>query len=544
MNTIIKRSAYPIAGILATLLFGAALTGCPDYSLESGWSYTLNVDAPLRMGDDLIYINRSVGELVRVSATRVGEEPTLEVTRAELGDKPGAVAASADGKSLYVVNVGERTLSIVTLGEELSAKKLKLSSAYNKIDVDPAGEFLLLSFSNAAIDDPRQQIARNLNEVGIVDLRVAEPAAVFVTLASRARQFVFAPPFALGGQRQRFVAALADSEVTLLDLLADNPDDRLREVPLTLTEAEAVRRPIQAIFDITPSDELPDTGLLYVLTESAADITQVSIQPSNDPDARLKLDLSVNQLAAGSNPGQMALLELPQGERLLALDRSSPRFTLVDTTSGEGATFDLPIGAPGVTLTPYKATPRTGVMPAPEVRVLVTSPFSTLVAVIRPETIAIAGDQPTLGRSVNVIRLEANPQKVQINEGGGLERAIVFHPGIQGGFSVLNLREDRDIPIQGQSLRDIQFSGDIGVGLFNGASYLGVFELDTGHPNVFDLPKPGQYVAVDEADSLIVVQHEDVRGRFTVLDANDPTPGAARVFRDVFIDGLFDKELP
>jgi hypothetical protein len=502
------------------------------------------IDGPLRTGDDLIYINRTFGELVRLQATRDGDVPSLKVDRAPLGKRPGVAATSADGKQLYVVNVGERTLSIIDVGGGLTTKKIELSSAYNRIDVDPAGEFLLLSFTDAAIDDPRQQIARNRNEVGIVDLRAQTPQVVFVTLASRAEQFVFAPPFELGGQPQRFVAALANSEVTLLDLLADNADDRLREVPLTLTEAEAVRRPLQAIFDTTPSEEQPDTALLYVLTEGAADITQVSIQPAIDPQARLKLELSVNQLAAGNAPGQMALLALPQGERLIALDRTAPKFTLVDTRSGEGATFDLPMALEGTTLTPYVAVRRDGGAGAPEVRVLVTNPRSVLVSIVRPETIAIAGDQPSLGRSVEVIRLEALPQRVQLNEKGGLERAIVFHPGIQGGFSVLNLRENRDIPIQGHSLRELQFSGDVGIGLFNGASYLGVFELDTGRPNVFDLPLPGQHVAVDEGDNLIVVQHEDVRGRFTVLDANNPTPDAARVFRDVFIDGLFDKDLP
>lgn len=530
--------------ILIPAVLGLSMTACPDYALEDTWNAPLVVDGPLRMGDDLIYINRTVGELVRLQATRDGDVPSLKIDRAPLGDRPGVAARSADGQQLYVINVGERTLSIVDVDDALTTKKIELSSAYNRIDVDPAGEFLLLSFTDATIDDPRQQIARNRNEVGIVDLRAQTPQAVFVTLASRAEQFVFAPPFELGGQPQRFVAALANSEVTLLDLLADNADDRLREVPLTLTEAEAVRRPLQAIFDTTPSEEQPDTALLYVLTEGAADITQVSIQPALDPEARLKLELSVNQLAAGNAPGQMALLALPQGERLIALDRTGPRFTLVDTRSGEGATFDLPMALPGTTLTPYVATRRDGGVGEPEVRVLVTNPSSALVSIVRPETIAIAGDQPSLGRGVEVIRLEALPQRVQLNEEGGLERAIVFHPGIQGGFSVLNLRENRDIPIQGHSLRELQFSGDVGIGLFNGASYLGVFELDTGHPNVFDLPLPGQHVAVDEGDSLIVVQHESVRGRFTVLDANDLTPDAARVFRDVFIDGLFDKELP
>jgi hypothetical protein len=534
----LKKTMLPV-------LIGLSLTACPSYEQDDGWRERLYVEPLMQTSDEMLYINRSLGELIRVRGVRDAGDPGLEIEHVALGSRPGVSAQSADGSELYVVNVGDRNLSIISMGDKLETRTVKLSSSYNRIDVDPAGEFLLLSFSDEPIDDPRQQIARNLNQVGIVDLRAANPTASVVTLASRARQFVFAPPFELGGQRQRFVAALADSEVTLLDLLAPaNSEDQLREVPLTLTEAEQVRRPIQAIFDITPSEELPDTGLLYVLTENAADITQVSIQPSLDDEAPLKFDISVNQLAAGSTPGQMALLNLPQGERLIALDRVSPRFTLVDTTSGEGATFDLPMSVPGTTLMPYTATRREGGMPAPELRVLVTNPLSTLVSIIRPETIAIAGDQPTLGRSVDVIRLEGRPERVEMNTGGGQERAIVFHPGFDGGFTVLNLRENRDIPIQGQSLAAIEFSGDLGVGLFSNASYLGVFELANGNPEVFELERPGLRLAVDEADDLIVVQLQDGYGRFVVLDANDPTPDSARTYQNVFLDRLFDKELP
>jgi hypothetical protein len=528
------------AAALAALLM---LAGCEGYELEQRWESRLVIEGPLRAGDELLYVNRTFGELVRVGTAREAGQAQLKVQRIELGERLGARAQSADGRFVYVIDNATRTLHIVELGETLTKRTIQLSSAYNRIDVDPYGEFLLLNFSGQDVDqDERQRIARNVNEVGVVDLRSDSPSAAFVTLSSRARSFEFAAPFELGGQRQRLVAALADGGVTIMDLLAD-ADDRLREVPLTLSQAERQRAIRQALFDVTPSEEQPDTAFLYLLTDDASDITQVSIQPTLDPRARRKLDLSVNQLAAGADPGQMALLELERGERLMVLDRRSSRFTLVDTASGEGATFDLGMGAAGQSLHVYLATPRDGDQATPELRVLVTNQNSPLAAVVRPETIALATDQPTLGRSVEAIRLPASPSRVLMSDPSA-ERAIAFHAGITGGFSVINLRDNRTIPIQGHSLEDLVFSGEVGVGLFRGASWLGVFELSSGHPSVYELPLPGRTISVNERDHLVLVEHEGQRGRFTVLDANELTPETSRVYRDIFLDALFEKELP
>ncbi len=420
-----------------------------------------------------------------------------------------------------------------------------LDSAYDRLSVDPEGEFLLLSFTGGGGDF----VARNLNELGIVDLRdgISEEAeASFQTLSNQPRSIVFAPKFTLDGSEQRLAASLAQSEVTIIDLLAEDEGNRLREVPLTISQADQVRTPTQAIFDVTPEESMPNTVSLYLLTDTGQDITHVAIQPSIREDSNRKFDININQLAAGDNPVRMKLLELddPDGQnkrsRIIAIDANRPRFTMIDVQSGESSTFDLPMTSPAEDLLVYK----TSVDGEPETRVLAWSSRSPLVSVIRPESIAISDDTPTLGRSVEAIRLKAAPSRVQLDEETNQERAIVHHAGLGAGFTVLNLHTNRAVPIQGASLGDIYFGQSYAYGVFRGEPYFGLFDLQTGHPTAFELPKEGERIYLDGEDELLVVQHADKTGSFTLLNATNPIPENARVFNDVFLQNLFGQELP
>ncbi len=534
-----------MAGVgLASICLTTGPSACgPEYNEQ--WSAPYRVSEPYKVNQGaLVYINHTFGEVLRISPTRFAGDLTIERDRVLLGENLTTSLLSDDRDTLYILDA-EKLLHIVDLsGEKISAKSIELSSAYDRITLDPKGDFLLLSFGSA--DTGRQVIARNLNEVGIVDLREQELAARFVTLASKAQELIFAPEFELGGESRRLVAALADSEVTLIDLLATDERNALREVPLTLSEAESVKRPVQALFDVTPDESLPDTASLYVLTDRGSDITQIAIQPSVRQDSPFTFDLSVNQLAAGKNPGRMALIELPErGTRLLALDRSSPRFSLVDVSSGETATFSLPTSGPASSLMVYTANRQDGVEEIPEQRVLAYSANSAIVTVIRPETISISGDQPTLGRSVEAIRLERTPRALEYDPSAAADHAVVFHEGLTGGFSVLNLQSNRDIPIEGFALNDVLFDGAYAYGSLQGTENLVVFELATGHPTVFELPYIADAVTLDAQEGLLLVENVGDGGNFTVLDAEQPDASDAVVIRGAFWDGVlnrFDEE--
>lgn len=541
--------------LLVGALMGGGAAGCvEEHAPSAAWKEPLRLSDGLEVGGDMFFVNQSFEQLIRLRPQRSGKSIRLKIERAATGEDPGAFALSADEKRLFLVNemhaAQGATLGVYDLGgEKLAAQTVALDSAYDRLSVDPAGEFLLLSFTG----ESGTFVARNLNELGIVDLRQpisAGARARFETLSSRARGIEFAPPFELGGQPQRLAVALSPSEITLVDLLATDAQNRLREVPLTISQADQVRTPVQAIFDVTTDRDSFDPDLLtaarlYLLTDVGSDIVQVTIQPSLYPEAGRKFDISVNQLAAGSSPVKMRLLDLGAGgTRLIAIDGSRPRFTLIDVHTGESATFDLPMTAAASDLLVYEVVDERAAEPVREVRVLAWSSRSNLAAVIRPEGIAMGDQVSTPGRSVQAIRLQGTPVSVEFDKDAARPRAIARYGGSNGGFSVLNLDLNRAVPIQGASLEDVYFGPQNAYGVFRGQPYFGVFDLETGHPSTFELPAEGKRIYVNEAQELVVVQHQDRTGRFTVLDAQRPNPENARVYNHVFLEDLFAQDLP
>lgn len=560
-RTIIRKSpgigstSRALVALLGCALLGSTLVGCiEEREPSANWDSAWRVSEPIVVNGDMLFVNQTLEQVIRLRPSRSGEAIDLKVERAKTGADPGVHALSADASHLFVINEqhGEQgaTLSAFDLNADtLEAKTVALDSAYDRVSVDPAGEFLLLSFTGASGDF----IARNLNELGIVDLRGgisgAEKAS-FETLSKRAHGIEFAPPFRFGDQAQRLAVALSPSAVTLVDLLAADPVDRLREVPLTISQADQLKTPVQAIFDVTSENAAEDSGLgqsvsLYLLTDRGDDITRVTIQPSARPESARKFDISVNQLAGGSNPARMALLDLAEvGTRVITVDKMQPRFTMIDVHTGESSTFALPMTRPATELIVYQVLDETGAQPVAQTRVLAWSRETELAAVIRPESIAIGDETPTLGRSVEALRLQAPPRSVEIDESSGGARAIVRYDGLGAGFTVLDLDANRAVPIQGASLGAIYFGQSLAYGTFRGRPYMGIFDLSTGHPSTYELPYEGKHIYVDDADELIVVQHLDASGTFTLLNAETPTPQHAKVFNDVFFQDLFQQELP
>lgn len=543
------RSMLQSTWILAVFVLTGAACGP---STNDSWEEPFEVSGPVQAENKIVYLNETLEQLYVLEPNRSDGEAALDVEKTATGSDPGQMALSNDRSQLYVLEPGDDALGVYDLEESPPTRNsVELDSPYDRVTVDPEGEFLLLSFSG----DDTDCIACNLNEVGVVDLRTGVPdEAQFVTLPKRARELAFAPNFSLGGENQRLVAALAESQISLIDLEAltsGNQDDGVRNVPLTVSQADQVKQPRQAVFDVTASgddDEGANSASLYLLTEGGNDIVQVSIKPSNrSSETGRKLDLSVNQLAAGNNPSAMTVLDLPDvGTRLLALDSNEPRFHLVDVESGEGNSFELPLTAPAEDILVYQTVVETAEGESTETRALAWSSQSELVAVIRPESISISSDDPTVGRSVEAIRLEAVPTVVRMDETGERERAVAPHGGADPGFSVLDLEGNRNNAtfIKGSSLEDLQFAGNTAFGVFTERPNFGRFDLETGHPTTFELPSPGKHILYDSEDEVILVDHAEDHGEFTVLDANEPKPGTSQVYEGLFIRGLLQAEFP
>lgn len=517
--------------ITASLAVLMILASCGEES-SSQWRDSLDVTGPVMVGDRLAYAERTQKRLFIIDPQRAGQEVELDIRDVPLGQDPGVMAASADGSQLYVVDEADESLWIYDAESPEDPQIVELQAAYDRIAVDPEGEFVILSFTGAS---EGQIVARNLNEVGVVDLRSDSPQTYFVTLSTRANSFEFAPPFSLDGEPQRMMAVLANNEITVFDLLADNDEDRLREVPLTTSQAQRQRVPRQAIFDLSREEEVN----LYVRSTDLNDVSRVTIRQAAEGAPR-KLSLSTDVLTLGT-PSNIALVNVPQGTRLVALSQVRAEMTVVDVVSNVSATFPLPSGPPATQLLVYQTAVEEDGQPREETRVLAYSPNSEIVSVIRPETISIDGEEPTLGRSVEAIRLEQRPERIELSTVKG-DQAIVYHAGSQSGFSLLNLAKNNDVPIQGGGLREVIFDGEFAYAIFQTLPNITIFATD-GHPTNFDLPEVGVHVGLDDEEGLLVVQHASETGDFTVLDANDPRPQNARFYPNVFLKDLFAQEL-
>lgn len=543
-----RRALWAVCVSLTVMLAASCGPETPD-----AWNQPYELEGPVEAKGELIYLNQTLEQLHILEPGKSNGSVDLTVSTVSTGKKPTKMALSPSKESLYLVNSGDKSLSVYDLtSEDFSRSTVELDSAYDRITVDPAGEFVVLSFTGRSNSEC---IACNLNEIAILDLRKGVPdQAKHVTLPKRAQDIVFADEFNLDGSKQRLAAALSPSQISLIDLqalMADNKDDGVREVPLTVSQAEQIKQPKQAVFDVTPNSKSSNTISLYLLTVGGNDVTQVAIQPSARKESNLKFDLSVNQLAAGTNPSAMTILDLPEaGTRLLTLDSRRPQFHLVDVKSGEGSSFSLPLTSAASDLLVYNTVVSTTEGEKTETRVLAWSRNSPLVAVIRPASIAIADDNPTVGRSVEAIRLDSVPSSVRMDKSAERERALALHGQQSGGFSVLNLQatENNAISIQGAALGDIEFAGPVAWGVFSGKPNFGKFNLETGHPTTYPLPSAGDDIFFDSEDGLIAVDHGRPEGEFTVIDINkakaDETAKNARVFQGVFVQDLLQTEFP
>ena len=540
-TTFLVRAA---ARLLLMLIVSSGAWACA-VNFPDTWKQPLQMEGPVQANGDLIYLDRTRERIHRLDPTRSNGDLALERTRVPTGREPTTMALSPNDEQLFVINAGDQTLDVYDLtASPPSRKTVQLDSPYDRIRVSPNGDFVLLRFSSEP--DREACVVCNVNEVGIVDLRDGVPdSAEFLPLRKRATDLVFAEPFQVEGTEQRLVAALSPSLVTFINLhaVADGAgDDALREVQLTVSEADAVQNPEEARFDIHADDDTPAAAHHYVRTRQSRDITQVALTPSASESKTF--DISVNQLAAGDEPAAMAIIQLADGQkRLMALDRTRSSFSLIDTQSGESESFELPIGASPEDMLTYEVAAGDG--DEPETRVLTYSSRSEVVAVVRPETISVSSDNPTLGRSVEAVRLEQPPDSIQLHSASGRTRAIAALSN--GNSAVLKLDADDNVatPIQSPPLADLLFGAEAAWGVFEGENDLARYDLATGHGTPYELPRSAERVFLDTEESLIAVQHESDAGTFSVLDLEEleprSEPESTRVFEGVFLNKLLQQ---
>lgn len=521
--------------------------GCGDEDeLHPGWEQSVSPEGPWEMNDAVVYYDEGFEDLIVVRSTLDDEEkPQLDVERHETGPEPVEFEVSADGTELYVLNAGElpgeESLSIFEIdAEDVERQDVDLTDFYDEITPDPEGDYVLLGNSGDG-----DVVSQPLRALGIVDLNMLEPEVNTVNLTqARAEDPVFLPPFEMDGETERLAVVTATNWISLVDLEAGDADPHDRSVPLTLSEADEVE-PTDFVFQ-RPTGANPDRASLFVLDDRSDDITQVSLQRPVAAGAQHRLDLSINQLAAGDSPGAVEVVELEEaGQRLVVLDDQSPEFSLVDIDSGESATFELPMADAGDGMHAFTKRIHEGGEEYLRPRVLVYSRNSELISIIRPEAIAVGSDTPTLGDSVDQIRLESTPSEVIVDDDN--ERAVVLHAGGNDGFTILDLENNRDIPWWGENLGEVVLDDGVAYARFANSPHISRVDLVAGSSHDSEIPDVPEELFVEPGGDTVLVQHAGDSGRFTSVPEQavaEPQGGLfdeARLFEQVFFRDVLDR---
>lgn len=512
----------------AMMALGLAMMAAGCGPIEPApWTEMQSTFGPIQAGEELVYLDQARDELVMVEPTRSALSGELKTERMATMGQVSLVEALGDGQSIYVLGGGAtpelRLHNIVEGG----TRTIALNSPYDRTDIDPYGEFMVLRHSGSQNIDE----ARNLNEVAVVDLREgAEDSADVLTLFNRARDVVFAPPFELDGQAYRIALGLSTSEITLMDLDAEQPADRLRAIPLTVSQADTPRTPVQVEVVVEEDPQMPGTVSIFVLTDVGSDITQIVLQPAARAESNRRLDIAINQLYAGARPVRFEVMDLEGvGRRIFAIDGGQPRFTMVDVLSGESDSYALPLGRAAGQLVRFEAPAESGA--GSEARLMAYSPNDTLVAMIRPELITLSSETPTVGRSVEAIRLQSAPRQVWVDEAERLQRVVVAH---HAGFSLINLVTSRASFIDGAGVLSgvVLHEGEV-FGVYEDSAGVVQLEIESGRTSSARLDLRARSVALIPSQDLLVVDHGGAGGTLTVIPTNDLQTARARSFFEV-----------
>ncbi|RVU43568.1 hypothetical protein EA187_12130 [Lujinxingia sediminis] len=523
---VVMQTFNPLAPALAALVLALMTTGCGPMEPQP-WTEVRSTFGPLQVGEQLVYYDASRAELIRVEPTREALAGELTTERVKTLSQVYVLDTPGDDESVYVLGGGATPQLRLHNLVEGGTRTIALNSPYDRAHSDPYGEFMVLRHSGNQSGDE----ARNLNEVAVVDLREgADESAEVLTLFSRANAVVFAPPFELEGQEYRIALGLSTSEITLMDLDAEQSADKLRAIPLTVSQADTPRTPVQVEVVVEEDPQMPGAVSIFVLTDVGSDITQIMVQPAARADSNRRLDIAINQLYAGARPVSFEVLDLEGvGRRLFAIDGAQPRFTMVDVLSGESDTFALPLGRAATDLVRFETPAESGA--GSEARLMAYSASDALVAMIRPELITLSSETPTVGKSVEAIRLQAAPQHVWVDEAERLQRVLVAH---NAGFSLIDLSVSRASYISGAgTLSGVVVHEGEAFGVYENAAGVVRLEIESGRTSSASLDLAARSVALMPSRDLLVIDHGGAGGTLTVIPTDDLQTSQARSFFEV-----------
>lgn len=303
---------------------GAALTlaGCPQVPDAPKDELV----APVELAGAIAVRSPGLGQVHLLTQGKGG----VEVAHLPYSGKPTATVVAPDRSRVLWLDVAKRTLAACD-GKTLQS--FALPSEFSGVrPSDDAAAAVLFHPAGSSVGTS----IVNSDEVALVDLKTAagkdNPRVATVPGLTRPPLTArVAPPITAGDGVHRLVWMEAQGRLGIADFGPNKV--RTAVVPLA-ADPQALMQPIRTVVQVSPG-----AADLYLLVDALNDVVHVRIDVSG-----AELQISLDQIAAGADPGDLHLFTAAEGLRVLVANVQAKSLSVLDPATGSG--FELPIGAP------------------------------------------------------------------------------------------------------------------------------------------------------------------------------------------------------
>lgn len=528
------------------LRLGAAmmLVAAACHPRDEDWDRSLDALPPVTAGAAMFFVVPASARVVVANLAQpeaaprqvgVGTDPVLVQTRND-GAPPRGEALVLSRGARGDLGVAPEPGSLTAIANTGAARRYALGSPFNALSQTDDGRYAMAYFRPQTASG---RLLYNPNEVAVVDLD-APPSGTNPTPRT-VRSFggvpnsvVFSPRIEIGGVSRRFAVVLSDAYVTLLDL--DHPARPEVTVRLTLPEDPRAIRPEQVLFDA-------EEATIYLRAAASNDVYVLKLNAVSATDAAQNdYRPTINQLAAGRSPADIALVGEAGMRRLLVVSPGSRDARVIDARANTVTTVPLDAAADRILLF-TGASPNN---PASRAQALLYAVDNATQAVSFLELTDIDARRAQNVETLNLGRAVQSALPL-------LDRGVVMlghqtSAGL-GQLSLLDLGRRTAAPIFAEvSLRDAQFDSDrrsLWIAP-RGSNRLGFIDLQTFRPGEIRLDASTDRVVPLRGDAAgrnrVVAVHEGAGGWISLIDANDPRRETVRSLRGYLLSDLLTPE--
>ncbi|MFI5307338.1 MAG: hypothetical protein ACHQ53_08300 [Polyangiales bacterium] len=530
MTKATRLSSFACAAVLASITACGGRVGQLEQAVDL-------LDTKLALDDQVVLIDKSAHHALLLKVT--GAQPEATPLVVDLPRAPIAVYRRNGANEALILCEGQRASTgedeapavLAALQADGKVRKYQVGNPFDRLEQSDDGQYALLFKSGTA-----GRLLDNPNEIAIIDLLKDPKSAVTLrTLTSSGdtpQSVVFSPEMTILGQSRRLAVVLSNASVSLIDLA--NLDRQETTVELSAAGTTSVK-PAQVMFN--GSGALAEVYLrgdgssdvfVFTLTARPGGVTDSTGQHN---DFRPTID----QLPVNGIPSDMALYGAGADARLLVLSGSSMQAAVVDVSTSQVTSVQLPSPATQVLLFMGESPrDRQSVQ-----RALLYQPGATSVMFLDLPDLADRGS-----RNVEEVSLDAAISSLVPMVEDNQDQVLVIHP--DGGVSVLDLQARTVAPFTTTAkLTDALFDKDRRRLWFapQGQPYVGLLDLQNGDTPELLLDADVQQIVPLWKGGKVVAMHSGTAGYLTVIDAVTPKRETAKSVRGFLLTGLLTRGL-